>query len=309
MDRRGFVRTGSAVLLALAAAPAAVARPGTDPRPVRLPSGPTVYEVEGITESRIAALVEAMGGWESFLPVEAARATVLLKPNLCLPDPPERGTTTSPLLLDLLCRSLIAVGVKRILIADHTLRGGDGFTSLPLFQIPEKYPEVKVVLANEERMYEPAAVKGKVLQTTETLKLLGRADLMINIPTAKHHSATQVSLGVKNLMGAIWNRSDFHAKMDLSQAIGDLATLIRPALTIVDASRVLLTGGPTGPGKILNENRLFAGRDIVAVDAVVTARYNFGDRTVLPTEVPHLRSAAEHGVGEINLERIAVAVV
>jgi uncharacterized protein (DUF362 family) len=307
MDRRAFVRTGAAALAGLAA--------GTRPLcgailPGITSGDATVFEAEGITEEQVSALIAALGGWERLLNVPPARATVLLKPNLCLPDPPQRGTGTSPLLLELLCKSLIAGGVRRIVIADHTLRGsGTDFEKLPVFELPQRYPEVKVVLANEERMYETVPVEGKVLRSTERLRLLGRADLFINVPTAKHHSATQVSLGVKNLMGVIWNRADFHTKMDLSQAIGDLATLIRPSVTIVDAGRVLLTGGPTGPGKIVQDDRLFASRDIVAVDAVVTSRYNFGDRSTAPREVHHLRAAADLGVGVVDLERIAVSKV
>jgi uncharacterized protein (DUF362 family) len=139
--------------------------------------------------------------------------------------------------------------------------------------------------------------------------LLSRADLFINVATAKHHSATQVSLGVKNLMGVIWNRADFHTTMDLSQAIGDLAVLIRPDLTIVDASRVLLTGGPTGPGKIALDMRMFASRDMVAVDSAVVGRYPFGDRSIRPHDIPHLRSAAELGVGVDDLDRITLTRV
>ena len=268
-----------------------------------------VYEAEGVSAEKITALFAALGGLGALLPVEVGNATVVLKPNFCLPDPPERATTTSPLVMELLCRYLIAGGVRRIIIADHTLNAGTAFDKHRLFDLPREFPEVKVVLANEERMYEPVEVKGKVLESVSSMKLLARADLLINLPAAKHHSATHVSLGVKNLMGVIWNRSDFHTKMDLAQAIGDLATVIRPALTIVDASRVLLTGGPTGPGKVVAGERLFASRDVVAVDAVVVSRYNFGDKSVSPMDVAHLRAAAANGVGELDLAKITVRKV
>jgi uncharacterized protein (DUF362 family) len=111
------------------------------------------------------------------------------------------------------------------------------------------------------------------------------------------------------IQGAIWNRNDFHTKMDLGQAIGDLALAVRPALTLIDASRVLLNGGPTGPGRVIAENRFFASLDMVAVDAVVTSRYGFGGRDVVPNEVAHLRAAFENGVGEIDIQKITVTKV
>jgi len=305
MDRRRFIAAGSAVLLAHQFHFGGWLKAQTGD----LSSGPVVWEAEGISYESVSALFAAFGGSGKLLPDGSSGATVVIKPNLCLPDPGERGTTTSSTVVELFCRRLIADGVKRIIVADHTLKNTADFRSADLLALPKTYPEVKVLLANEERMFEPVDIPGKVLQRVERLKLLARADLFVNIATAKHHSATHVSLGVKNLMGAIWNRSDFHTKMDLASAIGDLALAIRPSITVIDASRVLLSGGPTGPGPIVDSGRLFAGRDIVAVDAVVTSRYAFGGKSLRPSDVAHLRAAAENGVGEIDLQRITVKKV
>ena len=159
-------------------------------------------------------------------------------------------------------------------------------------------------MANEQRLYQPVQVEGKVLKEVETLKLIPKVDLIINLATAKHHTATHVTLAIKNLMGLIWNRSVFHTDLDLAQAIADLALVIRPQLNIIDASRVLLNGGPTGPGPIINDNRLFASRDILAVDSIVTSRYNFGGKSLTPREIPHLWAAYQLGIGEIDHQKI-----
>jgi uncharacterized protein (DUF362 family) len=94
--------------------------------------------------------------------------------------------------------------------------------------------------------------------------------------------------------------------MDLNQAIGDLAAHIRPHINIIDATRVLLTGGPTGPGNILKENKFFASRDIVALDAVVASRYNFGNKSSTAENIGHIKAAHHNDVGEIDLKKIAV---
>jgi uncharacterized protein (DUF362 family) len=166
------------------------------------------------------------------------------------------------------------------------------------------HAQAKLVFANEQRHFEPVEVAGKVLKETEILKLLTRTDLVINLATAKHHSATGVSLALKNLMGTIWDRSEFHTKLDLDQAIGDLALAVRPGINLIDARRVLLNGGPTGPGPVIEGDGLFASTDIVALDSIVASRYDFGGKTMKGRDVAHLVAAHKNGVGEIDPEKI-----
>jgi uncharacterized protein (DUF362 family) len=265
-----------------------------------------VWEAKALPQDAVKALLAAIGGIKSLLKNDAARASVLVKPNLCLPHPAKQATASSAEMIEAVCAALVAAGVRKITIADHTLQKTQAFEKAEFRKISEKYPEVKIVLANEQRLYEPVEVPGKVLRQTEVLKIALRSDLVINLATAKHHAATDVSLATKNLMGLIWDRAAFHTKMDLDQAIGDLALAVRPHLNIVDASRVLLTGGPTGPGKILEEGRVFASFDMLAVDAVVASRYNFGEKTLVPGNIGHLRAAYRGGVGEISADRIQV---
>ena len=70
------------------------------------------------------------------------------------------------------------------------------------------------------------------------------ADVVINVPIAKHHSLARLTLGGKNLLGVIQDRSGIHA--NLGQRIADLVSLVRPTLTVVDAVRTLMAHGPTG---------------------------------------------------------------
>ena len=295
MDRRQFLKTGAAV--AASSVLPLNSLFGEETKPV-------VWEIEGDPAAAIDKLFSSLGGLKKLIPGEVESATVLLKPNLCLPHPPASATTTSPDLMDALCSHLAGNKVKRIIVTDHTLQKAASFKDNALVKVGDKYKQAKVVVANEQRLYEPVEVEGKVLKKTELMKTLGRADFFVNVATAKNHSATQVSLATKNLMGVIWNRSEFHTKLDLHQAIADLASAVRPGLNIVDASRVLLNGGPTGPGPIVKDNRIFASTDILALDAVVTARYSFGGKTLTAKEVRHLRAAHESGIGEIDLKKI-----
>lgn len=297
MNRRKFIKQTSAVL-------AASMMPWN--RLFANQANPVVWEFEGEPGVYVQKLFDVLGGLNAVLNKEPAKSTVLLKPNLCLPHRETMGTTTSVALVDAVCDYLITNKVRKVIIADHTLQQANRFKQHKIVKLAEKYPAVKVILANEQRLYQPVTANGKVLKEAETLKLIPKVDLMINLATAKHHTATHVTLAIKNLMGLIWDRSLFHTELDLAQAIGDLALLIRPQLNIIDASRVLLNGGPTGPGPIINENRIFASRDILALDSIVASRYNFGGKNLSAKEIPHLWAAYQNGVGEIDTQKIQV---
>ena len=126
------------------------------------------------------------------------------------------------------------------------------------------------------------------------------ADVLINLPTAKTHSAAGVSLGLKNQMGLIWDRNAFHTRFDLAQAIADLATALRPALTLLDASRALVTGGPGGPGKVVWLHRVVAGVNPVEVDALGVTLTPWYDQVLRPDQISHLRAARALGLGELD---------
>jgi uncharacterized protein (DUF362 family) len=89
--------------------------------------------------------------------------------------------------------------------------------------------------------------------------------------------------------------------MDINQAVVDLARLVRPQLTIVDMTRVMLTNGPKGPGEVATPELLVAGVDPVAVDAYALGQARFNGRQFKPKQLRYLALAAEAGLGEIDL--------
>lgn len=269
-----------------------------------------VWEAEGNADEMVQAIFKALGDIPKLINKPLNQATVLIKPNLCLPHQSSSGTTTSPEAVKAFCQYFSDAGVKKIILADHTLKGkSETFQKTEIMQATRDFPKTTWLLANEQRYFRPQKVDGKVLKETEVLKLLKRADLTINLAAAKHHSATQVSLCTKNLMGFIWDRISFHTKLDLHQAIGDLALLVRPTLNVVDATRILLNGGPTGPGPVVQENRMFVSFDPVTVDALILSRYDFGGRQLSSKEVAHILAAYKNGIGEVDLNKIKVQKV
>lgn len=299
MNRRTFIQVGSASLIAGYGSGLDLLSQAPDKADLV-----EVLEVESINENTFPKAFEALGGLNSLIKKSPAQSLVLIKPNICLPQPPKNGTTTSVHLLELLVGYLTASGIGRIIIADHTLMKSSDFENIELAGMLKKYPAAALLLANEQRYFEKVDFNGKVLNEAEILRLIKKSDLFINFATAKHHAATHVSLCIKNLMGCIWNRSDFHTKFDLSQGIGDLCLALKPHINIIDATRILLNGGPAGPGQLKNDDRIFVSRDILAIDSIVAARYNFGGRSVKPNEIAHLSASYANGAGEINDNKI-----
>jgi uncharacterized protein (DUF362 family) len=164
------------------------------------------------------------------------------------------------------------------------------------------------VLAIEERKFfrEMRVPQGKSLQRLEVAQDVLDSQVLINLPVAKSHSTTGVSLGVKNLMGLIWDRASFHSTYNINQALADLLAAVRPHLTILDATRALVTGGPGGPGTVHRPNLVIAGTDPVAVDAYGVTVAPWYNRSFRGRQVEHLWAAHQRGLGKIDVEQMRV---
>jgi uncharacterized protein (DUF362 family) len=166
---------------------------------------------------------------------------------------------------------------------------------------------VHLIGASQEGMFRRVALSGaKELDAVKVLGAALEADVQINLPRMKSHGATTVSLGTKGNMGLIWDRAVFHGRLDLDEAIGDLNTVIRADLTILDGSRVLTAGGPLGPGPVEELGSLIGGVDPVAVDAFGVQRVNWYGKKVAPDQVPHVVACHRRGLGEFDLDRVEI---
>lgn len=268
-------------------------------------SSPVVAVVKGSPEDAVKKAIQLVGGIDTFV---TSDSTVLLKPNVSFPNVKTWGTTTSPEVVRVVAEMVLDAGARRIIVADNTMRESDiCFHRTGMVEMLSDMERVKIIPLQRESFFREIKVpEGKALETVKIAKLIQRADLVINLPCAKSHSATQVSFGLKNLMGLIWDRSYLHQGTDLHTAIAELSLVIRPQLTLLDATRALMTAGPTGPGKVLKLNTILAGTDPLAVDAYATHLAPWNNRSLRPTAVKHLFQAAQLGIGEINLNKISI---
>jgi uncharacterized protein (DUF362 family) len=236
--------------------------------------------------------------------------TVLLKPNMSFPNPPEQATTTDPELVRGVIRHCMTAGAKQVLVADHPMRAVRLCMEMTGMKMAcSGFRGVHLIGADREGMYREVDLKDtKILRRTKVLRAAQDAHVTINLPRMKSHAATTVSLGTKGNMGLIWDRASFHGTMDLNEAIGDLNTLLRADLTILDGSRVLTAGGPLGPGPVEELKCLIGGTDPVAVDAVGVQQTDWYGKRVRPDQVAHLVACYRRGVGEIDPDRMDIVV-
>jgi uncharacterized protein (DUF362 family) len=266
---------------------------------------PDIVLARGDARAATHAALEALGGMERFV---KPGQVVAVKPNASFARPPEWGVTTHPEVLAAVLESCFAAGARRVLVLDHTMDKPERcFERNGTAAAVGEFKAAKLVSLDDAKFYRKVEVPGAlVLHETDIPLAVQKADVFINVPTAKSHSATDVSLGIKNLMGLVWDRHTFHQDLDLHAAIADLATVLRPDLCILDAMHILKTGGPVGPGAVDDFGGVIAGTDSVAVDAFGVGLAPWNGRTLRATQVAYLRHAAEHGLGSLELESLHI---
>jgi len=268
-------------------------------------SNSIVYLAESPTETAIKRLMESS---EDFSRHVTDGSRVLIKPNLSWPNPPDWATTTNPTIV----RSMVEYCAERnaasILIADHTIGRAEVCEKLTEAKsVTKDVPQARLLFLGRPRDFIPRELpESSQLKRIEIAKELLRATVVINIPVAKAHSATSVSFGMKNLMGLVKDRRAFHTSADIHRAIAEILHVIKPDITILDATRVLASKGPQGPGTVETPGIIAASTDPVAVDAYGCSLTRWDGRALNPEDVGHIVHAHALGFGRLDYQTVEV---
>jgi uncharacterized protein (DUF362 family) len=270
-------------------------------------TGPVVAVARG-TKSKLAkGALDLLGGIGKFV---KPGDKVCIKPNISFAANSECGATTSVEIARQVVQLCLDAGAARVVIFDHTIQEAalcveqSGISAA----VVDKEKVSLLTLTKERQFADTSIPGGKELKSAKVAKVVLESDKFINLPTAKSHSATGVSLGVKGLMGLIWDRGTLH-QMNLHQAIADLASVVKPDLTIIDATRALTSGGPGGPGKTVALGMVIAGIDPVAVDSYAVGITQWYNKSFTGKSVKHIVAAAEMGLGEIDTAKMDIKQV
>lgn len=230
-------------------------------------------------------------------------ATVVLKPNFSVARKPEDAATTNPQLVAAVVKQCLAAGAKEVKVIDYPFQSPAVCLTNSGMKTAVEAAGGKAYAINSQSFYTEVNTGGQTLKTVLYSKDVMNADVFINFPILKHHSITKLTLGLKNMMGLVWDRGYFHST-DLIQCIAELAAFRRPHLTIVDATCGITNNGPTGPGTIREWNQVVFGVDPVAVDTYAATLFG-----IAPAEIRYITAAAKLGVGEMDLQKLAVMKV
>lgn len=249
---------------------------------------------EAITKAAIAAL----GGIERFM---KKGANVIIKPNICTDyHTYEYATTTNPIVVATLVRLCLGAGAGRVRVMDMPFGG----TPESAYAISGIADAVKAAGGEMEVMSlikfpQTDIPQGKAIKKFAVYKDILEADLVINVPIAKDHSLARLTLGMKNLFGVTGTPSLLHS--NLGQRTADITSLVRPALTVVDAVRILTSNGPTGGSldSVKLTNMVIASHDIVAADAYATTLFG-----LTGADIDYIQAGADMGLGTMDLKSI-----
>ena len=280
------------------------------PPPTAAPPTPVSYAdlvvARGPTpENLVRRGLAALGGMTRFV---QPGQRVVIKPNMCVAyHSYEYAATTNPWVVAELVRQCLAAGAAHVTVMDSPF-GGSAEQAYAVSGIAAE------VAAAGGEMHIMRSFKyvlsdlplGRDLHALEIYDDVLNADVLINVPIAKHHSLARLTLGMKNLMGVIRDRPQMHQA--IGQRLADLASRVHPSLTVIDAVRMLMAHGPSG-GSLLDVHKadtLILSTDIVAADSYAATLFG-----LQPEDLSFIRAGRDMGLGQsdlgaLRIEEIAV---
>jgi uncharacterized protein (DUF362 family) len=246
-----------------------------------------------ITKAALAAL----GGMERFV---KSGDDVIIKPNICVNyRTPEYAATTNPTVVATLVSLCLEAGARQVRVMDTPF---PGIPAEAAYQVSEIGQAVEAAGGVMEVMSPVKFVTtpipdGLDLAEWEVYQDVLDTNVLINVPIAKTHNLARLSLGIKNLLGVITKPNQMHSS--LGQRAADLASLVRPTLTVVDAVRIMTSGGPTGGSLnyVQQADTVIASHDFVAADAYAATLFD-----LTGADIAYVKAAADIGLGTLDLD-------
>jgi uncharacterized protein (DUF362 family) len=262
---------------------------------------PDIVAVKGGGQAaRLDRALKEYGGIGSFV---RKGQTVVIKPNIGWSQEPRVAANTNPELVKRLVEQCLDAGAKKVWVFDHSCDNGPASYKTSLIESYAKEGGATVVPGDSSSSYQEVSIPGAVaLKKTKVHELILEADVFINVPVLKDHSGAGMTCAMKNLMGIVWDRGAFHG-LGLDQCIADSCLFRKPSLNIVDADRIMLSGGPRGhSGSRYDEERmLILSTDLVAVDSVAARTLGRS-----PADFGYIAKAEARGLGRSDSSKLDI---
>lgn len=259
------------------------------------------YDLVAVRGEDIVAMFESamqeMGGMTQWV---KPGQTVVVKPNIGWDVEPERAANTNPDLVAAIVRHCVEAGASRVNVFDHTCDNWERSYANSGIERAVQDAGGRIIPGNFERNYRNVTIPGAVrLKEAKVHEQIIDSDVFINVPVLKHHSSTNLTIAMKNLMGIVYDRRFWH-RNDLNQCIADFCLFRKPDLNIVDAMLVMTQNGPRGTSTadLVRKNSLLVSSDIVSIDAA--SALIFG---MQPSEIGYLSIAEQMNIGSLDLSQ------
>jgi uncharacterized protein (DUF362 family) len=266
----------------------------------------TIPDLAVITDGNPASLtrkaVELLGGMKKFV---SKGDVVVVKPNIGWDRNPEQAANTNPEVVAEVVKMCLESGAKKVRVFDRTCNAASRCYRNSGIEKAAAEAGADVSQVVSAGFSDVKLPEGEVLKAWPLYKPALEADVLINVPIAKNHGLTYLTMGIKNLMGIMGgDRGKVHWNID--DKLADLANLVRPQLTILDAYRILVKNGPQGGS--LKDVKLMktvvAGTQIATVDAYGATLFG-----IKAAGLAHIVKSSKLGLGEINLEKVNIEKV
>ena len=251
------------------------------------------YSIKDLTRK----VFEAAGGITRFV---SRGDVVVIKPNLSWARRPDLAATTNPEVLEGVIELCYEAGAQKVRIADHTINDAQRCFAITGVGSVAKNTKADLVFPRSSLMKE-MKIHGHRLDVWPVFITLVEADKLINLPIAKDHGLSTLTLGIKNWIGGVGGRrSALH--QDIHQSIVDLAQFFRPTITLIDAIRIMATNGPSGGSlsDVAVKNTLILSNDQVAGDALAAGLFG-----VSPEDLGFIRLGRKWGLGTYDFPQMA----
>ncbi len=275
------------------------------PRPP-IPDDPAAAQMAVVTggapEVAVRRAIGEMGGIGRFV---SRGDVVVVKPNIGWDRTPAQAGNTNPEVVASVVRLCWEAGAAKVIVTDVPVNEARRTFVRSGIAEAARQAGAEVILP-EERRFKDADIGGETLGVWPVLAPFLAADKIINLPIAKHHSLTGVTLGLKNWYGILGGqRQRLHQRID--DSLADLAAYMRPTLTIMDGWRVLVRNGPSGgtPEDVEQKQTVVASTDPVALDAWAAKAWWDLDAGRMPC----LGLAMKRGLGTTQFETLRTRAV
>ncbi|MBN1555429.1 MAG: DUF362 domain-containing protein [Phycisphaerae bacterium] len=227
-----------------------------------------------------------------------------LKVNAAWARPARMAANTNPELVDAFLKGCRERGIKELVLPEKSCdRASESFRLSGIEAAAQANGAHLLDLRREKNAFVSRQIpRGRNLRRADVAREVLETDALVNLPVVKHHGAARMTAAMKNWMGSVDDRGAWHRNY-LHQCIADFSSFLKPRWSILDATRVMASGGPKGPSRdIKTPELLILSRDPVAADAyAATLLSRRGAKDVM-----YIMLAERMGVGVADLEKMSV---